>query len=229
MSPHPQGAGQGGVESRRAPARQRTCSGQTGGGARPGEAEIRASIRELRRRRTAGNGRRGLPAGRGGVMPTQPHYVPLPPAPPPQASPPPPWGQVSTHLSTQHLQGQGWGSWAGALGGLPEIGVPLRASPLESFHLQEPTSVQGWERGLCSRWVSTLSRWDAGKAVLGEGLCPSVCAGVSRGSMVQSAGRGWGGRVTSSRSVAALHPRARRRGVECRRISDDVALVPAAP
>lgn len=107
-------------------------------------------------------------------MPTQPYYVPLPPALPPQASPPPPWGQVSTHLSTQHLQGQGWGSWAGALGGLPEIGVPLRASPLESFHLQEPTSVQGWERGLCSRWVSMLSRWDAGKAVLGEGLCLSI-------------------------------------------------------
>ena len=67
VSPHPQSAGQGGAEPRGALARRQTCSGQTGGGARAGEAEIRASLRELWRHSAAGNGRKGLPEGCGGV------------------------------------------------------------------------------------------------------------------------------------------------------------------
>lgn len=69
-------------------------------------------------------------------MPIQLHYALLPTAQLLQASPPPPQGQVSTHLSMQHLQDQGQGSLAGVLGGLPKIGIPLRGSPFGSFHLQ---------------------------------------------------------------------------------------------
>ena len=106
MSPHPQSVREGEAEPYGVPARRQTCSG----GARAGEAEIRASVRKVQRHRAAANGRRGLPAA-WGVMPTQPHYTPLSPAQLPQANSPPPQGQVSTHLSTQNLQGQGQGCW----------------------------------------------------------------------------------------------------------------------
>lgn len=62
----------GGAEPQRAPARWETCSGQTGGGAQAGEAEIRASIRELWRRRAAGNGGKGLLEGHMGGSYTYP-------------------------------------------------------------------------------------------------------------------------------------------------------------
>lgn len=35
-------------------------------------------------------------------------------------------------------------------------------------------SVQGWEKGLCSGWVSTVFRCIAAKAMFGEVLCLSI-------------------------------------------------------
>lgn len=233
VSLHPQSAGQGGAEPRGAPAR-RMCSGQTGGGAQAGEAEIRASVRELRRCHAAGSGRTGLPAGWGGYAHPTPLCTTAPCSAPPQASPPLPRGQVGTHLSTQHLRGWGQGSWAGALGSSQKLGSLLGAlrlgpSTCNSLHLAIFLSRGG--RGACAaagcpRCLGGMQ----GKPCSGKAsVCPSVCAGVSGGSAVQSARRGWGGRVTLSRSGAALCPWARRGGAECRGVSDDVRLVPAAP
>lgn len=171
------------------------CSGQTGGGAWAGEAEIRASIRETQRHCTARNGRRGLPGGWGaGFMPTQPHHKPPPPSQLPQASPPPPRGQVSTHLSTQHLQGRGQGSWAGALRGPQKLGSLLGGLRLGPSTCNSQRLSRGG-RGACAaagcpRCLGGMQ----GKPCLGKAsACPSICAGVSGGSVVQPGGDGAAG------------------------------------
>lgn len=111
-------AGRGGAAPRAVAGRKQTCSGWAGGGARAGEAEISASIREQHKCRRAG-----------GAVPT-----PAPRSAPPGRSPSPPGGSVGTHLSTGRLQGLGQGSWAGPRGA-PRNQGPAGGHPVRVLRL----------------------------------------------------------------------------------------------
>lgn len=221
--------GQGRAEPRGAPARRWMYSGQTGGGAQAGEAETRASVRELRRRRAVGNGRRGLPVGWGGVYahPTPLRTTAACPAPPDQSPSAPGTGRHPPEQ--QHLQGRGQGSWAGALGGSQKLGSlleALRLGPSTCNSLRLSGSGRGARAAAgCPRCLCGMQ----GKPCLGKAsVCPSAQESPEEARCSQPGGDGAAGSLRPEgglRSVCWV----RRRGAERRGVSDDVTLIPAAP